>query len=708
MKTLSRKFTGFLLIFLCLSSLHAYAQWEIISSRSRIVNLETIDDTWYVIEYGSDIFIYSDTHGTSWETVPGFSYANSFKVQDNKVLFSGTYNGQTGLFLSTDYAQTWTQLNYYLTTLPQDMLLTDTAIYVMVNWTSTMESPLYRSTDGGESFEALPVDTEGITYQANIAGCSLLSEHDGNICAYIGEVGFFKSSDGGNTWDKRNSGLPIGDSLDPANYAALNSTAEELFIIYNGTRYKYGFAAGEWTQQQYDAYYYDTDVWMQPDGWYPHDPDYLGPRLVDKRMPYMFAVNDEHLGYIYYSLDNGDTWFRFSGAPDTLGSAGVSSVKIAGNYVYAGFTDGFARRSLSEAINHTVQPPDEIADLPVSPENMDLIASLMASGSFSSLDELMNSDSYDLLEDELDNGLPNQTTGLNDLLLNSQPGSCSFMGMPSWFVSPLNMKPFFRDVIFTKKGLGPEINLAFNFNRASDTMPRMFGKHRRFEYEYELVQLDSVVLLNTGTSAHFVFSDGNSVDTSAAPFLLPCINNENLSLYWTGDTWQLEKGEGYRLLDFEPAENGNFRLLSIEDAYGKQLLVSYDAHDFPVMITDAAGREYSFTYNDALLCDSLSAPDGRTAQFAYNDNKQLVSSVDFAGLMTSYAYDSVGNISFINTEGKQTDFVYQDISSKLHEYCEEQNIFLISDAAKLLQVIIDNNDTPFIYEKAGSIYKFFM
>ncbi|MFO7829555.1 MAG: UvrD-helicase domain-containing protein [Bacteroidales bacterium] len=66
-------------------------------------------------------------------------------------------------------------------------------------------------------------------------------------------------------------------------------------------------------------------------------------------------------------------------------------------------------------------------------------------------------------------------------------------------------------------------------------------------------------------------------------------------------------------------------------------------------------------------------------------------------------YSSAEILKHIQTLG-----ILTDISSKLHEYCEEQNIFLISDAAKLLQVIIDNNDTPFIYEKAGSIYKFFM
>ena len=60
-------------------------------------------------------------------------------------------------------------------------------------------------------------------------------------------------------------------------------------------------------------------------------------------------------------------------------------------------------------------------------------------------------------------------------------------------------------------------------------------------------------------------------------------------------------------------------------------------------------------------------------------------------------------LKYIHTLG-----ILTDLSRKLHEYCEEQNIFLISDAAKLLQIIIDDNDSPFIYEKTGSIYKHFM
>jgi ATP-dependent helicase/nuclease subunit A len=46
-----------------------------------------------------------------------------------------------------------------------------------------------------------------------------------------------------------------------------------------------------------------------------------------------------------------------------------------------------------------------------------------------------------------------------------------------------------------------------------------------------------------------------------------------------------------------------------------------------------------------------------------------------------------------------------DISRKLREYKEENNIMLLADAPKFLDGIIQDSDTPFIYEKVGSFYR---
>ncbi|MEX1238124.1 MAG: UvrD-helicase domain-containing protein [Cyclobacteriaceae bacterium] len=46
-----------------------------------------------------------------------------------------------------------------------------------------------------------------------------------------------------------------------------------------------------------------------------------------------------------------------------------------------------------------------------------------------------------------------------------------------------------------------------------------------------------------------------------------------------------------------------------------------------------------------------------------------------------------------------------DISRKLKEYKDENNLMLLADAPKFLNGVIRDSDTPFIYEKVGSFYK---
>ncbi|WP_160143482.1 UvrD-helicase domain-containing protein [Chryseolinea soli] len=46
-----------------------------------------------------------------------------------------------------------------------------------------------------------------------------------------------------------------------------------------------------------------------------------------------------------------------------------------------------------------------------------------------------------------------------------------------------------------------------------------------------------------------------------------------------------------------------------------------------------------------------------------------------------------------------------DISRKLREYKDENNLMLLADAPKFLNGVIQDSDTPFIYEKVGSFYR---
>ncbi len=52
--------------------------------------------------------------------------------------------------------------------------------------------------------------------------------------------------------------------------------------------------------------------------------------------------------------------------------------------------------------------------------------------------------------------------------------------------------------------------------------------------------------------------------------------------------------------------------------------------------------------------------------------------------------------------------IIADIAKEVQNICRDENIFLIADSSHFLNRIIDQNDTPFIYEKIGSKYQNFM
>jgi ATP-dependent helicase/nuclease subunit A len=52
--------------------------------------------------------------------------------------------------------------------------------------------------------------------------------------------------------------------------------------------------------------------------------------------------------------------------------------------------------------------------------------------------------------------------------------------------------------------------------------------------------------------------------------------------------------------------------------------------------------------------------------------------------------------------------ILTDISKSVYHYTREKNLFMISDSAQFINRIIDNNDTPFIYEKTGNYFHHFL
>lgn len=68
------------------------------------------------------------------------------------------------------------------------------------------------------------------------------------------------------------------------------------------------------------------------------------------------------------------------------------------------------------------------------------------------------------------------------------------------------------------------------------------------------------------------------------------------------------------------------------------------------------------------------------------------------------------NVTVYRTAREVSKNFYQfgllvDITQKLKNYREENNIMILSDASKFLNGVINNSDTPFVYEKVGSYFR---
>lgn len=694
MKNRSLFFRAVIFLLMTGNSL-AFAGWEIISPNPKLMDVQIMGDTWFAIEYhgasSSDYFLISENNGHRWDTLSDFSSVFRIRVHKDKILVRGIYKGTLGFYLSSDTAKTWQKFTWLYDVSALDMLMNDTAIFFFVSKSSSVSSPVYRSLDTGKTWHPLPIEAGDVNWNGNVQGINF-GVHGKTIGVFLNAAGFHISKDGGDTWTKCMDGLPDLD----IDYGPLSVMPEGFLVRYPDGWYV--FNGTGWEKKKYVSVYYDDFH----EEWRIQETNIPRPYVGAYRLPYVFAVDGDAGGYLYYSIDNGEKWFMFSVPGTEFTSVFKGSLVISGNYVYAAFNTGFARRSLSEAINPVVEEDEkEEEEFPVSPEELENLLGMLGPDAFEDLLEEMGIDAEELSHEEMQDFLEDyiEDNGMTDLFGNSQPGSCSYMGMPLWSMNVANLKLFVRDIIFRKKGIGPEVKLAMNYIHGADSAKGIFGRHWRFEYETFLMQEDSAVTLTTGTGAVFVFSENKAVVTGATAFSIPCLKHDQYKLHWTGTTWRVEKGLGYETLNFDAAGGNLFLLKSVEDAYGKKLNLTYDAGNKPVLLTDGSGREYGLTYSNN-LCDSLKLPDGRFAVFSYNDRGMLISSADFVGVETHYAYDAIRNIQSVDIAGKITNFHYDyaadtlgKISAVIDPEGRQINYFsiLVDSSVRLTNVVYPGN-----------------
>lgn len=102
-------------------------------------------------------------------------------------------------------------------------------------------------------------------------------------------------------------------------------------------------------------------------------------------------------------------------------------------------------------------------------------------------------------------------------------------------------------------------------------------------------------------------------------------------------------------------------LTQVIDPQGNALTLNYDGQQRLTSLTDAIGRQTTFTYGLAsqpLLITRITDPFGRSANLSYDLSGRLASITDVIGLTSSFTYDSNSLVNSLTTPYGTTTFAY--------------------------------------------------
>ena len=130
-------------------------------------------------------------------------------------------------------------------------------------------------------------------------------------------------------------------------------------------------------------------------------------------------------------------------------------------------------------------------------------------------------------------------------------------------------------------------------------------------------------------------------------------------------TYRRQMGDGgveiYAQSDGSASYPRNVFLSQVIDPQGNSATLNYDSQQRLVSLTDAAGRQTTFTYGLAfrpLLITKITDPFGRSAILTYDANYRLSSITDIIGLTSSFTYDANSLVNSLTTPYGTTTFAY--------------------------------------------------
>jgi photosystem II stability/assembly factor-like uncharacterized protein len=169
----------------------------------------------------------SSNAGQTWRktTLTGSDAMSLALASDSTVWASG----HDVLALSDDGGETWSSV------MPQGLPTLDIHAFAVdpadssVHYAAIAGHGLYRSTDGGTSFDLVSDDV-------GASVVSLVLTHDGELLASDSERGLMKSSDGGRTWEQLMTTRLLGLAVNPAAPDTVLAAGPGVLLSWDGGR----------------------------------------------------------------------------------------------------------------------------------------------------------------------------------------------------------------------------------------------------------------------------------------------------------------------------------------------------------------------------------------------------------------------------------------------------------------------------------------
>ncbi|WP_026603574.1 RHS repeat-associated core domain-containing protein [Methylomonas sp. 11b] len=267
------------------------------------------------------------------------------------------------------------------------------------------------------------------------------------------------------------------------------------------------------------------------------------------------------------------------------------------------------------------------------------------------------------------NNDPNQVGSQGD---PTKPGKCNG-GMCDYNFSEMAVSLNFSDIpVGYRPPKGPEVFTTLTYNQRDADQPAnfsFFNVSQKWSLNWLTYIQDNPT--SPGASVSRYAAGGGSYDysgyNSTTHQFTPETKNQAVLVLVSSSPIRYERRLPNGSVEVYGQSNGSTTstrlvfLTQIVDPSGNALTLNYDNQLRLSSVTDATGRDTTFSYdlsNRPLLVTKITDPFGRSASMTYDSSGRLTSIKDVFGLTSGFHYDSASLIDSMTTPYGTTTFAY--------------------------------------------------